>query len=302
MPCFLIFLFSLFTAIAHGAEPVTVYNFARAETVRTIKYVYDQVGFGVLHHDRALASLDEQPVIRQNRDTLYSTAVLNLSEAATVTLPDSEGRYMSMHVINQDHYSFAVSGPGGHDLTEGSVGSRYAYLIFRTFIDPNDPDDIAAANAAQDAITIEGGGDGPLNIPDWDQEQLLVARQALNRLATLGTDTAGAFGTKEEVDPIEHLVLSAAGWGGLPQENAFYQVRSVQENDGTPHTLTVKDAPVDAFWSVTVYNAEGYINENPLGAYSFNNVTATANADGSITIHFGGCEDGRVNCLPISDG
>ncbi|HEY6665710.1 MAG TPA: DUF1254 domain-containing protein [Propionibacteriaceae bacterium] len=35
------------------------------------------------------------PVIRMNRDTLYSTAVVDISAAATLTLPDNGGRYMS---------------------------------------------------------------------------------------------------------------------------------------------------------------------------------------------------------------
>ncbi|MCZ6815842.1 MAG: hypothetical protein O7F76_03980, partial [Planctomycetota bacterium] len=47
---------------------------------------------------------------------------------------------------------------------------------------------------------------------------------------------------------------------------------------------------------------DGYIDENDRGAYSFNNVTANADKDGAITIHFGGCMDDRINCLPISKG
>ena len=31
-------------------------------------------------------------------------------------------------------------------------------------------------------------------------------------------------------------------------------------------------------------------------------ITATPNDDGSVTVHFGGCGDGRPNCLPIMDG
>lgn len=293
---------TLFVGTASAAEPVTVYSFTRAESDTAIKKVYDGIGFSAWVHNRAPTPLDQQNVIRQNRDTLYSTVILDLSVPATVTLPEADGRYMSLQVVSQDHYSFAVSEPGEYELTHDDVGSRYAYLIVRTFVDAENPADIEAANKLQDALAVKSGGTGPLDTPDWDQDQLLIARQALNRLAALGTDTARAFGRKEAVDPIEHLVLAAAGWGGLPQKNAYYQIRSVSKNDGTFHALTVKDVPVDAFWSVTVYNTDGYIDENPLGAYSFNGVTATPNEDGSITLHFGGCDDGRVNCLPISAG
>jgi hypothetical protein len=64
---------------------------------------------------------------------------------------------------------------------------------------------------------------------------------------------------------------------------------SVEKNDGkTPHAVTVKDVPVDAFWSITVYNADGYLEKNEIGRNSLNNSSATPNEDGSYTIHFGG--------------
>jgi hypothetical protein len=59
---------------------------------------------------------------------------------------------------------------------------------------------------------------------------------------------------------------------------------------------------VDAFWSITVYNAEGYMEANDLGVNSYNNVSADPNEDGSLTIHLGGCEDGRANCIPTTPG
>lgn len=68
------------------------------------------------------------------------------------------------------------------------------------------------------------------------------------------------------------------------------------------YSLVVRDVPVDGFWSVSVYNAEGYFQKNPFDAYALNNVTAKKSADGSIAIQFGGC-DGRVpNCLPTTPG
>jgi len=283
-------------------KDVNVSNFVRAESDVAIKKVYDMVGLGAWIHFRAPTPLDQQKVIRMNRDTLYSSAVLDLSVPATVIMPETGGRYQSLHVISQDHYSFAKVKPGRYELTQENVGSRYAYLIVRTFVDANDPEDIKATNAVQDAIKIEGGASGPLDIPDWNIEQMMEARGALNTLAKLGVSNVGAFGTKEEVEPINHLIFTAAGWGGQPNEQTIAELGSVEKNDGSPHVLNVpQDVPVRAFWSVIVYDANGFIPENDLGIYSYNNVTAKPNEDGSITIHFGGDPD-QINYLPITEG
>ena len=282
-------------------KDVNVANFVRAESDVAIKKIYDIVGLSTWLHNRTPTPIDQQNVIRMNRDTLYSAVVLDLSEPATIIMPEIGGRYQSMHVINQDHYSFAKIKPGRYELTQEKVGSRYAYIIVRTFCDANDPDDVKATNAVQDALKVEGGS-GSLDLPDWNIEQIMEARGALNTLAKLGASNVGAFGTKEEVDPINHLIFTAAGWGGLPNKQTIAELGSVEKNDGTPHVLNVpQDVPVRAFWSVTVYNADGFISENDLGVYSYNNVTAKPNADGSITIHFGGDPD-QINYLPISEG
>ena len=69
------------------------------------------------------------------------------------------------------------------------------------------------------------------------------------------------------------------------------------------YKLTVPaSVPVDAFWSISLYNKEGYFQKNDQGAYSLNNITAKKTADGSVAVQFGGC-DGKVdNCLPIMPG
>jgi hypothetical protein len=208
-------------------------------------------------------------------------------------------------IVNEDHYVPQVAyGAGEYTLDKKKIGTRYVLAGIRTLVDPSDPKDVAAVHALQDKITAEQpGGPGKFEVPNWDLASQKKVRDALLVLGSTKPSLEGAFGTKETVDPIIHLIASASAWGGNPDKDAFYLNVTPPRNDGNQvYTLTVKDVPVDGFWSISLYNAEGYFQKNPANAYTVNNLTAKKEADGSVKVQFGGCDGNTPNCLPIMNG
>lgn len=283
------------------STPVNISNFVRAETDLYFGRIARQGGLGRFVHNRDMTPIEAQDVVRMNRDTIYSSAVFDLEAGpVTISLPNPTRRFMSMQVINEDHYTLGVFyPPTGFTCSKAKAGTRYIFVIVRTLADPRNDSDMDTAHALQDAIQIEQAAIGRFEAPNWDPDSQTKVRDALNTLGSMGV-TGRMFGNVSDVDPIGHLVGTAIGWGGNPRNAAIYESVTPPGNDGrTTHTLKFKDVPVEGFWSISVYNDKGYFVKNALNVYSLNNLTAKPNLDGSYTIQFGGCERGPANCLPI---
>jgi hypothetical protein len=290
---------------AADAVPVTAENFRRAESDMYFGNVVKEGGFGKLRHHREVMAIDKQTVIRANRDTLYSSAVFDLDAGpVTITLPDAGKRFMSMQVIDEDQYTFTVVyGAGKHTFAREKIGTRYVLTAVRTLIDPTNPKDLEEVHKLQDAIKVEQKSPGKFEVPNWDPASQKKVRGALLVLGSTLPDSRRMFGTRDQVDPVRHLIGTALAWGGNPEKDAIYLNVTPTKNDGkTVYRLTVKDVPVDAFWSISVYNAEGYFQSNKENAYTVNNITAKKGEGGSITVQFGGEGGEAINCLPITPG
>jgi hypothetical protein len=289
-----------------GVIRVTEANFTRAETHLYFGNSLKQGGAGKFHHVRGLIPIDKQTVIRANRDTLYSSGVFDLDAGpVTVTLPNAGDRFMSMIAIDEDEYAVeTVYAPGRFTYTKDKVGTRYVLLGVRTFVDPADPRDIEQTHALQDSLQVEQPRTGTFEFPNWDPASQKAVRDELIKRAASLPDTKGMFGQRGKVDPERHMIGAATGWGGNAPEDALYLTVVPPKNDGkTVHRLTVtNDVPVDGFWSISVYGADGYFHKNDQNAYSINNLTAQKAADGSVTIQFGGCDGKTANCLPVTAG
>ena len=284
--------------------PVTVENFARAEFDLYFGAIVKKDGFGKFEFTRTPSLIEAQTVVRMNRDTLYGAAVFDLDAGpVTITLPDAGKRFISMQLIDQDQYSPAVFYGGTHTLTRKQIGTRYVMVANRILVDPNDPKDIQAGVALQDAIKVSQKNPGKFEVPNWDPVSQKKIRDALIVLSTTIPDLKRMFGRRVQVDPVRFLIGSAALWGGNPEKDATYLNFTPAKNDGTTvHRLTVGTVPVDGFWSISLYDAKGYFEPNTYDAYTVNNLTAQKDANGLVTIQFGGCDGKIPNCLPIMQG
>src|SRR5260221_5016139 len=285
---------------------VTVENYNRAQTDVNFAGVVKNGGFGKFRHGRELAPPAQQGIVRPNRDTLYSFANVDLDAGpVTITLPDARKRFMGMQVVNQDQYTpAAYYGAGTHTLTRKMVGTRYAIVVVRFFVDFSNDEDVRQVHALQDEVRFSQKTPGTFEVPHWDEASLKKVQAAFQQLGTTLSDTRRMFGANEkQVDPVKHLIGSAMLWGGTPEKDTLYlPIRPARNHGDTIYRLTVKDIPVDAFWSLTVYNSEGYLHPNPYNAYALNSLTAKKGPDGAINIQFGGCNGKITNCLPITEG
>ena len=284
------------------AVRVNIDNFRAAETARMLDDSAKLMGgWNRWIRLREPTALDQQPVIRMNRDTLYASYNADISQGGTLTLPNARGRYLTAMAVNEEHYINKVfSTPGTHELSRSELGSDFVQIATRIFVDPDDADDIAAVNALQDELAIETVAARDFEHADYDAESLTTTRELLLQLGGGLHGTERMFGSAAEVEPTRHLIGTAVGWGGQPEREAVYYLETDPRELGV-YTMTLRDVPVDAFWSVTVYNRDGFMEHNPYDSYSKNSVTAEPEADGSVVLTFAPNPTGR-NHLWIMNG
>ena len=284
---------------------VTPDNFRRAATDLIFDDLVKKNGLGRFVHQRELPGTDAR-LVRPSRDTLLSMAVFDLDAGpVTITLPDPNWRFMSMYVVDEDQYVSAVHyGAGSYTLTKAQISTRYVYVGLRILVAHADAPDLKAVHALQDAIEVEQkDGPGTYQVTGFDPVSRMKVRDALFALGNTLTDTNRMFGARDQVDPIRHLIGTAIGFAGTSEKEVLNLHVTPRKNDGVAiYKLTVRHVPIDGFWSVSVYNADGRFVRNVLDAYTVNNIAAKKNNDGSIAIQFGGCDGKIANCLPTPPG
>jgi hypothetical protein len=141
------------------------------------------------------------------------------------------------------------------------------------------------------------------------REQLAAAAKLPRGRGPNGWETMRNLGKYETNYPFRSLVAMFALGANLP-EDALYP-RARVDGDGRPltganryviHFAKGELPPVEAFWSVTLYNSKQAMVENPIGRYAIGDRDKLHyDADGSLTLYIqhdspGG--DKEANWLP----
>ena len=227
---------------------------------------------------------EEQPVVRMNRDTYYSSAVMDVSRDAFITIPETD-RYVSIQIVDENHETQPmIYGPGKHKIT---AKTDHVFIIVRALEDD-----------ARRNLLIEAESNQPFVMKEWDMESFKRLEAEGNAEFVKGYDQSKAFGSKETGQTTYMNYIGAAGgWGGAMVVDNIYQSTGYLDIEGC-YSMTFPDPQNKYFWSATVYNANGYMFNDVANVSS--EMDPVVNEDGTITVRFG-CDD-MPNNIPIREG
>jgi hypothetical protein len=286
-----------------NGRKVTPETYPTDETSRQMLKNQALVGVNKFLHKRQLTPTNNQPVVRMNRDTYYSLAVVDVSHGATVTMPEvPEGKYISVLGVTEDHRIQAMNyGSGTFDLSTHT--GDHLYLVIRldaTFTEEE-------AKVYQDQMSIAANSNKnysalPVNKESFEVVEnelkkklpVIIQRDGASALVGMFTDINDE--SNELMVEEKYQIGAAVGWGGAQMKDNVYEI-SGNYPCNECFQLNFEDPKNKAFWSITVYDKNGFMF-NDLANFSSN--TATPNVDGTYTISFG-CGKDAINNLETSN-
>jgi hypothetical protein len=182
-------------------------------------------------------------------------------------------------------------------ITDQAIVAR----MKRLGIEPGKSFDAGKADAAIQEALKQGATDGLRSM----QAKVPTLARVVNGWQ-MNTDTMGVYGNYY----LKRAIIAMVGLGANQSDDAVYPL-AIADGDGKPLTGAnkyvlhfTKDElpPVDAFWSATMYDAEGFQVANPINRFAIGDRDALKyNADGSLDLyiqHASPGADKEANWLP----
>jgi hypothetical protein len=151
------------------------------------------------------------------------------------------------------------------------------------------------------------------SVPEEAQKLMAWKLPTLARVAnywSMNTDTMGVYGNYY----LKRAIITQQGLGANVPEDAIYPLNLADETgkplDGT-HNYTIhfdkaEIPPVDAFWSITLYDPDGFQVANPLNRFAVSSwMPLKYNPDGSLDLYLQNESPGKdkeANWLPAPKG
>ena len=289
-----------------GSKAVIPETFIRAETDRMFYDVSHLPGSSInrFFHFRGITPLNQQTVVRMNRDVLYSGAIVDAEKGATVTFPAMpDKRYASILVIDNDHYCpTVIYKPGKHELPHDT---KYMFMAIRIQVfNSKDTAELAMVKRLQDQFIIEANSNDEFKKPEWDKITLDSLRGVYEaEFSKFDKYPDEWMGAKGKVNEQTRKYAAAGAWGLFPNKDATYINYNGGNLSGNKcYVATYKVPDVSGFWSITLYGKDGYMkSENSV----INASNVKFNKDKTFTVYYGAadkCPKDAKNRLDITDG
>jgi hypothetical protein len=270
----------------NSASPIKVdrSNYQEAEVARNFTKWAENGANNKLMHMTAITPSGPMPTVRMNRDTLYSSAILDTSTGkASITLPEGD-LFQSVMMVDMEAYARKyIVEPGTHMI---ATDTKFVWVVVRTGLEKG----LDEARRVQALLTVQGMGQDTYSALKYDQESLQKLTRILVDEAIAEDNGDLYYGNYPgQVDETKRMRSSAAGFGGMNGTNMYKFVESLENNVCMQSTFS--DPKATEFFSFTLYDDDGFLMD---GNTIINSRDMVANQDGTYTVSIN-CSDDAIN-------
>jgi len=237
------------------------------------------------HHHYNVMALSDQPAPMMNRDTKYSFSILDGGGDVAITLPETDGRYMSLHIWNSNHVTYKVFYGAGRYIIPASMTSDYFVANVRTQVNAKDLNDVKLTSKYQDLLKVEYLDDyqpKPFKVSNWNMEgfgkvhkHYVAIAQKKGVQHTMGT-------TSKPVSLEDRNRGVSIATGLLPDNDAVYLSAKYEAKKGNTYKATYSIPemvdPNLGFYSITIYGDDQFLKTDK--GSTINNKEIKLNPDG----------------------